>query len=305
MAVKAEKTDERTVRKDVQDLLNKTSGLKAYFVVITGQDIGKKFPIQKSELSIGRSEACDIYVNDEDVSRNHALIKVLPSGIIIEDLESTNGTLVNGQAIAKKTLLDDGDRIQVGNVTVFKFHFLDELEENYNEQLYKAANKDYLTGCYNKKYFTDRLKMEISHTKRHQSPLSLMIFDVDHFKKFNDTHGHVTGDIILQKLAEEIDSIKRHEDLFARYGGEEFILLLRDTPQERAVQIAEKIRAHIADLAIEVEGQKLGITISIGVETFTGKNYQSEEDFLRGADHLLYEAKRAGRNKVYFEKHDA
>lgn len=289
--------DERTIRRNVQDLLNASGSLKANFVVIAGLDIGRKFPIQKSELSIGRGDACDIYVNDDDVSRNHAKVVVEPSGIFIVDLGSTNGTLINGNKVAKH-LLTDGDRIQIGNMTVLKFNFFNELEDSYNEQLYMAANKDYLTQTYNKKYFLDRLRMELSHSRRHNTPLSIILIDVDLFKNLNDKHGHIAGDAILKELAKQISSIKREEDLFARFGGEEFILMLRETTQNNAIQIAEKIRSYVENLEFNIDEKTLKITLSLGVATFTDNNFSSAEDLIRQADTYLYMAKNKGRNLV-------
>lgn len=292
--------DESTVRRDVQDLLNSASPLKANFVVIAGQDIGRKYAIQKSELSIGRDDSCDIVINDDDVSRNHAQITVQPAAIVIEDLGSTNGTLVNGVRVSKH-ILNDGDRVQIGNLTVFKFNFFNQLEESYSEQLYTAANKDFLTGLYNKKYFKDRLKMEMSHTKRHGNPLSLIIFDLDHFKQLNDKYGHVAGDDVLKELALQISKMKRQEDLFARYGGEEFVLLLRDTPKETAIQIAEKIRSKVSELKLTFDEEEIQVTVSIGLATFRGNNHKNEETFVRTADQQLYRAKKAGRNRLEVE----
>lgn len=292
--------DESTVRRDVQDLLNSQSPLKANFVVLAGQDIGKNFPIQKSEFSIGRGESCDICINDEDVSRNHARVTVLASAIVLEDLGSTNGTLVNGEKI-QRHILNDGDRVQVGNHTVFKFNFFNELEESYSEKLYTEANKDFLTSLYNKKYFMDRLKTEMSHTRRHGNPLSLVIFDLDFFKQINDKHGHVAGDQILRELAAQLSKMKRHEDLLARYGGEEFVLLLRDTSKDTAIQIAEKLRARVSEVRFALDHEQISITVSVGLSTFTGENYKSEETFVRAADKQLYRAKQAGRNRVEVE----
>lgn len=292
--------DESTVRRDVQDLLNSQSPLKANFVVLAGQDIGKNFPIQKSEISIGRGDSCDICINDDDVSRNHARVRIQSAAIMIEDLGSTNGTLVNGEKITRH-ILNDGDRVQVGNHTVFKFNFFNQLEESYSEKLYTEANKDFLTALYNKKYFVDRLKTEMSHARRHGNPLSLVIFDLDHFKQINDKLGHVAGDQILRELAQQISKMKRHEDLLARYGGEEFVLLLRDTAKETAAQIAEKLRVKISEVRFQVEQESLSVTVSIGLSTFTGDNYKNEENFVRAADKQLYRAKQAGRNRIEVE----
>lgn len=293
--------DDKTVRRDIRDLLTSAGGLKANFVVLAGQDIGRTFPIEKAELQIGRGEQSDIYIDDEDVSRNHAKVEVTADAILLKDLGSTNGTFVNGRKIIERKL-EDGDRLQIGNLTVLKFNFVDDMEEEFNEQLYTAANKDFLTQIYNRKYFLDRLKMEISYARRHETPLSLLILDLDFFKRVNDKYGHLAGDAVLKEFATEISASKRHEDLFARYGGEEFILLLRDTPKETAIQIAEKIRTKIDERVFNVDGQGLKLSVSIGLATFHKNNYKNDETFLRAADSLLYRAKKEGRNRVFFSK---
>lgn len=293
--------DDKTVRRDIRDLLTSAGGLKANFVVLAGQDIGRTYPIEKAELQIGRGEQSDIFIDDEDVSRNHAKVEVTADAILLKDLGSTNGTFVNGRKITERKL-EDGDRLQIGNLTVLKFNFVDDMEEEFNEQLYTAANKDFLTQIYNRKYFLDRLKMEISYARRHETPLSLLILDLDFFKRVNDKYGHLAGDAVLKEFATEISASKRHEDLFARYGGEEFILLLRDTPKETAIQIAEKIRTKIDELVFNVDGQGIKLSVSIGLSTFYKNNYKNDETFLRAADSLLYRAKKEGRNRVFFSK---
>ncbi|HLG19545.1 MAG TPA: GGDEF domain-containing protein [Bdellovibrionota bacterium] len=293
--------DDKTIKHPIQDLLNAVAGVKANFVVLAGQDIGRKYEIKKAELGIGRSEQSDIFIDDPDVSRNHAKIEVLNDSIIVQDLGSTNGTLVNGKAITRHQLMD-GDRVQVGNLTILKFNFLDNIEDTFNEQLYNQANKDFLTQIYNRKYFLDRLKMEFSYSRRHEVPLSLIMFDIDHFKKINDTHGHTAGDLVLRELAAQIYAVKRQEDLFARFGGEEFVLLLRDTPKENAIQTADKLRSRIEETQFTFEDQKIPITISIGVATFFSNNYKNYETFFRAADNYLYRAKKEGRNCVQFAK---
>jgi diguanylate cyclase (GGDEF)-like protein len=293
--------DDKTVRRDIRDLLTSSGGLKANFVVLAGADIGRTFPIEKSELIVGRGEQSDIFIDDEDVSRSHAKVEVTADAILLKDLGSTNGTLVNGRKITERRL-EDGDRIQIGNLTVLKFNFLDNMEEEFNEQLYTAANKDFLTQIYNRKYFLDRLKMEFSYARRHETALSLLLMDLDFFKKVNDTHGHLAGDAILKQFTNEISTSKRHEDLFARYGGEEFVVLLRGTPKETAIQIAEKIRAKIEQFPFQAEEASLNLTVSIGLVTFFRNNYKNDETFLRAVDSLLYRAKKEGRNRVYYSK---
>ncbi len=293
--------DDNTVRRDVRDLLTACGTLKANFVVLAGQDIGRKYEVNKAQVLIGRNETCDIFIDDEDVSRHHARIMVEPDKILIQDLGSTNGTLVNGARVARH-ILTNGDRVQIGNLTILKFNFLDEMEDTFNEQLYTAANKDFLTQAYNKKYFLDRLKMEVSHSRRHGVPLSLIIFDLDFFKQINDRYGHLVGDQVLKQLSFQVSQMKRHEDLLARYGGEEFVILLRDIPEENAVQIAEKLRTRIAESSIFVDNLEVRVTLSLGVATFFRNNYKNDESFLKAADHHLYLAKNKGRNQVHYSE---
>ncbi len=297
--------DDKTIRRTTKDLSSNSNveeeTRKANFVVLAGQDIGRKYDIEKSEIYIGRNETCEIYIDDEDVSRVHAKVISEPESVYIQDLGSTNGTLVNGEKVQRHKL-QDGDRVQVGNLTVLKFNFVDEIEDSFNEQLYNAANKDYLTQIYNKKYFLDRLKMEFSYSKRHNTPLSLMLFDLDYFKKINDTYGHLAGDQILKQFANEINFIKRHEDLFARYGGEEFVLLLRGTDQEAAAAIAEKIRKRIEEHAFKVDKKEVSMTTSIGIGCFEQNNMEDYQQLLNVTDQLLYRAKEQGRNQVQFNK---
>ena len=294
--------DDKTIRRTTKDLSNSNveeQSRKANFVVLAGQDIGRKYDIEKNEIYIGRNETCEIFIDDEDVSRVHAKVVTEGEYVYIQDLGSTNGLLVNGDKIQRQKL-QDGDRIQIGNLTVLKFNFVDEIEDSFNEQLYNAANKDYLTQIYNKKYFLDRLRMEFSYSKRHNTPLSLMLFDLDYFKKINDTYGHLAGDQILKQFAHEINFIKRHEDLFARYGGEEFVLLLRGTNQEAAVVIAEKIRKRIEEHAFKVDKKEVKVTTSIGVGSFEQNNLEDYQDLINVTDQLLYRAKENGRNQVQF-----
>lgn len=296
-------TDDKTIRKDPVDLTESPDTRKANFVVLAGQDIGRKYDVENDEIYIGRNEMCEIFVDDEDVSRIHAKIETTSNFVYIEDLGSTNGTLVNGEKI-KRHCLADGDRIQVGSMTVLKFNYVDEIEESFNEQLYNAANKDYLTQVYNKKYFIDRLKMEFSYSTRHNAPLSLMIFDIDFFKKINDTYGHLAGDSLLKQFATTIDQTKRQEDLFARYGGEEFMLLLRNTDINTSVSIAEKIRSKIEKTKFVLDKQTISITVSIGISVLTGDNFKDHRGLIRSADRQLYLAKESGRNQIQYAKDD-
>ena len=163
--------------------------------------------------------------------------------------------------------------------------------------------KDELMGIYNRRYFMSRLKEEFERYKRYQLPFSLLLLDIDHFKKVNDTYGHVVGDKCLIQLAKLISKNIRPSDIFARYGGEEMAILLPNTWQTDAKNVADKVRVIIEekniniDISNEVETLFLNCTVSIGVST-TSKELVKGNDIIKQADEALYLAKAKGRNVV-------
>ncbi len=167
-------------------------------------------------------------------------------------------------------------------------------------QIQAAANSDGLTRLYNKRYFLSRFGEEVIKAEKARNPVSLFIFDIDHFKKYNDTHGHVAGDECLKLTAQILRDAVRDDDVAARYGGEEFVVILPNTHRDGALQAAEKIRQTI-------EAQEYSpphplnpggkVTISGGVATFPDDGTGSA-DLIRRADAGLYEAKRQGRNRI-------
>ena len=155
-----------------------------------------------------------------------------------------------------------------------------------------------LTRIFNKKYFIDTLKKEFAYCLRHRVPLSLVMFDIDHFKKINDTFGHPAGDFVLQKVSIKVGETVRQEDLFARYGGEEFALLLRESNDDKAVRCAERCRRAIDGHEFQFNGTGIKVTISLGVATLFDTDFAQPEDLIAAADKYLYRAKRGGRNRV-------
>ena len=146
--------------------------------------------------------------------------------VVLEDLGSTNGTYCNGLKVDTKELAD-GDKILVGSTTILKFTYHDNLDEIFQKQMYESALRDGLTKAFNKRYFTDRLESEFTFSTRHMTPLTLVLFDIDHFKNVNDTFGHPAGDYVLTELSNMMAASLRAEDIFARYGGEEFAIVCR------------------------------------------------------------------------------
>ena len=170
----------------------------------------------------------------------------------------------------------------------------------YQMKLLDLARTDMLTGIFNRRYLEERLNEEWERHKRHNRPLSLVIFDIDNFKKINDTFGHYIGDIVIKSVAETAKNILRDIDIFARYGGEEFCCILPDTNKTAALYVAERIRNVIENNNLKLNKHNIKLTISAGVAQMNS-SMNGSEDLIRLADNALYMAKRAGKNRVILE----
>ncbi|MEM5421624.1 MULTISPECIES: sensor domain-containing diguanylate cyclase [Paraburkholderia] len=163
-------------------------------------------------------------------------------------------------------------------------------------KLREYADRDGLTGIANRRFFETRLADEFLRWQRYGGELSMLLFDLDHFKRINDEFGHVAGDTVLRSMAQRVSGVVRKQDVFGRFGGEEFALLLPCTPLDDALYVAEKIRRTIADEPIEVQGVIVPVTASVGAATArTGA--PDYEGMINEADAALYTAKRQGRNR--------
>lgn len=268
-----------------------------YLVVIAGQQVGEIRKLEK-ELVIGRSSEASFRVLDDEISRFHAKVFVEDGKVYVEDMESRNGTIVNGEQVQRR-LLADGDKIEVGAATILKFSYHDDLEENFQKHMYESAMRDGLTRAFNKKYFTDRLASEFAYSVRHKSHLSLILLDLDFFKSVNDTHGHLAGDKVLKHTAELIHRTIRSEDVFSRYGGEEFAILSRGIDLAGAEKFAERLRVVIQNTPVTLDnGTQLSITSSIGVASIPNISIAQQDQLIAFADEALYAAKHGGRNRV-------
>jgi diguanylate cyclase (GGDEF)-like protein len=285
-----------------EELTRRSQRDRAYLIVLAGNEVGKMFKLSDGETVIGRSHRADIRIDDDSISRMHVKLALNGTTVSIEDLGSSNGTLVNGGRIASDQLRD-GDKIRVGETTILKFTFHDRLDESFQQKMYNAALRDPLTKTYNKKFFVDQLATEISYARRHRTPLSLVIFDLDLFKRINDTYGHVAGDLVLIEISELVTQMLRTEDVFARYGGEEFAIILRGIDLQDAGVLAERLRAAVEIKAFMSGETRLPVTVSIGVAQFA-EAYEDSLGLVEAADNALYAAKQAGRNKVLLKYPD-
>ena len=169
---------------------------------------------------------------------------------------------------------------------------------NLRAALREQSIRDTVTGLYNRRYMEEALKQHLSRVTRHLHPLGIIMIDIDHFKNFNDVHGHAAGDRILRELGKFLQSHIRGEDIACRYGGEEFILIMPDVFLEAAKNRAEQLRREAKEVRVEEVGQLYaGITLSIGVALYP-LHGRTIENVLRAADSALYRAKQEGRDQV-------
>lgn len=267
--------------------------------VLDGPGAGGLLILQGDRGTIGRDPANDLAIPDAGISTNHFRLARLGPRCVVEDLGSTNGTYLNGRRLAAPSVLADGDRIQLGRSTVVgvRFHQPDEVVAI--QRMYDSGIVDALTGVYNRRHFDQRLVAEIAFAKRHGSRVSLLLLDVDHFKRVNDVHGHPAGDAVLRAVGQLLRRQVRTEDIACRYGGEEFGIVARGIDAPATLAFAERLRSAIAGLAIHVEDALLNITVSIGVAVSPEQpDVASPEALVMAADRALYQAKASGRDRV-------
>jgi diguanylate cyclase (GGDEF)-like protein len=261
--------------------------------------IGRAYRLDK-ELLVGRAGEADVWLDEEGVSRKHARVVRTQDSAEIVDLSSRNGTWVNGIRVITQSL-KEGDLVQIGASHILRFVFQDQLDEAAHRTLVDNAIRDSLTGAYNRGYFLDQLRKDVSSAIRHKQHLSLAMMDLDLFKQINDTHGHAMGDLVLRHFSRAVGTLIRSEDTFGRIGGEEFALILRQCPDGEAKRVTERIRSSVEELDLMHADQRVVITVSIGVTSLGAGLATGDIQLLETADKALYEAKHQGRNRVVFQ----
>lgn len=264
-------TDEKTICIPLSDDEAEHQTWTACLVVIQGADIGNKILLNKDEITIGRAKNVDVRLTQGHVSRKHAVIQcVNTQQFLLTDQNSTNGTSVNSKII-QSTLLKDQDIISI-DTSKLKFIASDNPEQAYYEELYRQSQMDRALQIYNKHYFLNKLDEEIIRCQRYQNELSLILFDVDHFKRLNDLHGHLVGDTALVQLANVCKTRIRVTDILCRYGGEEFAIIMPHTDQQQAFILAESIRLIVEKTPIYYADTSIDMTISIGITSYASFN---------------------------------
>ncbi|HTL11010.1 MAG TPA: GGDEF domain-containing protein, partial [Bdellovibrionota bacterium] len=279
--------------------LERAKQAEACLILVRGTPQGHKYELSHPEMTLGRDPSADICIADQSISKKHAKLEKKAGKVVLTDLNSSNGTQVNGKKLAPNEPMTLGkeDMIKVGS-SMLKFLPAGELETLYLGQLGDAAHVDSMTKIYNKGYLLEALEAEFKRAKALRTDFSVLFFDIDHFKKTNDTYGHDAGDHVLKEFTAIIRAKHvRPKDVFARYGGEEFVLLLSNTAMAAAQQIAETIRSTIEAHAFIYEGKRIPVTSSVGVAELSS-DVETSATLLKKADKALYEAKQGGRNQV-------
>jgi len=277
----------------MRSLIRVAATQQALLLVLSGPRLGTRTVLSDIPIEIGRGSNSGLVLDADSVSRRHAKIEPIGAGHRLTDLGSTNGTYVNGLRV-KEHLLKDGDRIQIGKA-LLKYIAGGNIEAAYHEEVQRLMRFDALTGVHNKRHFDENLRIVLGHG---QAPVSLIVLDIDHFKKVNDTHGHMAGDAVLCATANVVKESASASYLFARVGGEEFAVLCPSTTLADAKVCAEKIRVAVAANAPTFEDKRLPVTVSLGVAEFTPGSNETPEALYGRADEKLYQAKDSGRNRV-------
>lgn len=299
-------SDDKTIIAESPNLtiLQSPKRKNACLVQYSGAKLGKRYPLTEISNIVGRSPTVHIIINEASVSRQHARFILIGDQVAVEDMGSSNGTYVNDVRAQGQVTLKDSDIVRLGTV-LLKFFAHDNVDSIMHDKIYRMATIDAGTQIFNKQYLLDALDSEFKFSKTYERELSIIYYDLDHFKPVNDTYGHNAGDYVLRESAALVKGTVRKDDILGRYGGEEFVIILPNTDARIAAELAERIRqkheSHNFLIEIEQKNQKKRIqhrqTISMGVQQLR-PNFATPKELLEAADQKLYNSKQTGRNKV-------
>jgi diguanylate cyclase (GGDEF)-like protein len=281
-----------------REIASKSGRKEAALVVLQGaeSEIGTHILLDRT-VTLGRDPTVELTLVDEGISRRHCQVRRESDKFIVEDLGSTNGTLLNGELLDGPRPLCAGDRIYLGPC-VIKFTDSDALEVRYHQQMDQLVGTDDLTGLIAKRRFDAAYARAVDTARTMKRPLSVLMLDLDQLKLINDTHGHPVGAHTISEVGRIIGRVLSPEGAACRFGGDEFAAFLAGRSKPDAIELADTVRRSLAEHRIEKDGVVVHPTLSIGVASFP-EDGASAEDLLRRADEALYRAKRAGRDRVH------
>ncbi len=261
-----------------------------------GHDLGKNVMVD-GEVVIGRGDDCELVVEDFGASRQHCRVVRQEAGrYVLDDLQSTNGTLVNGTPVDSGWELRDGDKMFIAE-TVVRFTLYDEIDLKFSSEVAHLIGTDPLTGLESKRSFDHALDHAVAQALRGGDRLAILMMDLDGIKQINDTHGHLFGAYAIRQAGRLIAEVLGPAGRACRFGGDEFTALLPGMDKDRAVIVAERIRSSLEDAGLEKDSIPLRPTISIGVADLPTDG-DDVIALVAAADRALYQAKAEGKNRV-------
>lgn len=273
---------------------------RAVLLRMDGVQAGQIVGLEQWPFTVGRHPTNQLRVDEDSISRFHARIVRAGDDYMVEDMGSRNGVFVGGKRVTRAKL-DHDCWLQFGPRVSFRFSLTDVREERLLRKLYESSTRDALTGAYNRLHFEERLRSEVAYATRHRAQASLVLIDLDHFKRVNDTYGHPAGDAVLKAASAACMRALRTEDVFARFGGEEFAVVLRNIELKGAARLGDRLRAAVSNELIEFDGQQIKVTLSAGAASLADCQSPSADELVSIADRRLYVAKQQGRNRIVFE----
>ena len=285
---------------------NSEDGPSPCLVVMSGPDVGRIIALKPGETTVGRRSSCDVTLVDSQVSREHARIVGDGETFRIEDLDSKNGTSIDGELIEDEAPLSDGAKVAFGTETIAEFTLQDEVDESFYRDLYDSSVRDDLTGAYSKAFVGKQLRRLSGVLGSVDVPIYIAMLDIDQFKHINDKHGHLAGDEALSQLADTVRSALGGRDvLCGRYGGDEFALIFRESDESKVEKFVEGIRKSVEEATFAFARQEFEVTVSIGVASTAVTSSSDLKEVLYAADRALYEAKRDGGNACRVRRSDS
>ncbi len=266
-------------------------------LALAGPRLGEVFAVE-DQLIIGRGLEAQLRLgDDEGVSRRHARVTFDGDRAVLTDLGSVNGVYVDGQRVQERALVS-GMKIRIGQTTVLRFLYLDEMEERAQRELLDSVLRDPLTGAFNRHYLLLRLAAELRFAERHQQPLAFILLDIDHFAAVNERVGLAAAERVLVKLVALLRGALRSEDLVARYDATRFAVVVRHIGERHAIGLGDRLRRQIGRSELGTTESPVSVTLSVGVALTDPTNNRTTAEILGAAEGAVVQAQQAGRNCV-------
>ncbi|MBI9099403.1 MAG: sensor domain-containing diguanylate cyclase [Spirochaetaceae bacterium] len=265
--------------------------------------------LQHIRLNMGEGVAGKVWETGRSIIIEDTSKDIRFTNKVDRKIKETTDTLLASPLIIKGNIIgvmEAMNKQNNSNFTSFDLEIFEKLALHAaiaieNAELYMAGICDKMTGLYNHEFFMDQLEKEFQRSRRYGHSLSLIMFDIDHFKNFNDTYGHQLGDQVIIKIASILrDSCRKDLDSACRYGGEEFAFILPETDKEGAIKFGERIRVAIEKLIISYNEENVPVTISGGISNLADHKPETGDDFIKMTDRALYHSKKNGRNRISY-----